>query len=197
MVVIGIDLSLRSTGICYNDNNETFKFALVCPDAKKYNDEPLVAYMTQEIINFIEDCPRIPDAIHLEGLSFGSISGSKDILAGNFWHLRVALWNAYMAADIIPVTSWRSPLFNKEERKLLKENVAAVKKIKEQAKGKSLAERKEIAAANALTILGADVKYCTYMKLPEDVKQIIECVTIDKSRFDLCDAYFLSCHKNK
>lgn len=182
---LGIDLSLRSAGLCFNN-----EFKLI--QITKLNDEELLIEISNQICSFIHKCK--PNEINIEGLSFNSISGSKDIIAGNFWYLRCRIHCEFpdIPINIIPVTQWRNPLFTKEERKQLKENVKILKENKISLKGLIGEERKEAQLKNKELELNASIKYNTFLKLPDDIKNIINNITQDEGRWDLTDAYWIS-----
>ena len=191
--MVGIDLSLRSTGLVHLKNGELNQFQLVQPSPKDYQDESILIYNSDVILKFIAETK--PYVIGLEDLSYNSISSSKDLIAGNFWYLRTQLKIHYPEIPIIivPVLSWRSPLFNKAERDKKKENDKLLKILKEQLKAiKSKKEKQELAKANEELILNSNIKYLTYEKLPEEVKcQFIE-YGYNNGAFDLSDAYWIA-----
>lgn len=129
-MIISIDLSLRSTGaVAIDDEKNLIDFALVkscnkpCKYAEVFNGEELISYNTKRIMEFIEKkSMNSIDAILIEGLSFGSLSGSKDILAGNFWYLRVRLKERFpgVPIHIIPVQTWRNKILSKQDREIAK-----------------------------------------------------------------------------
>jgi hypothetical protein len=196
MKIIGIDLSLRSTGLVCVDNSN-FDYKLIVTDPKKLNDEELIAYNWTLIELFITK--HNPTHIAIEGLSFNSLSSSKDLLAGNFWYIRTRLFASYpeIKVDIIPVLTWRSPLFNKEERKSLKECDKKVKDLKKLMKTMTKDQKAECAIENKEIIQGANIKYLTWMKLPDIIKSEFHKVGFTKGGFDLTDAYFLAKHMEK
>lgn len=188
---LGIDLSLRSTGLVFI-NKDTVIYKLISSDSKNLNDEELLIYNSYQICKFIKECN--PTHIGLEGLSFGSISASKDILAGNFWHLRAEICILFpdIIVDIVPVLSWRSKLFNKEERTLLKENMGKVKALKEEMKNFSKEDKKKLVLDNEELILNSDIKYVTWKKVPEPYKSEFEKIGFRKGAYDLSDAYHIA-----
>jgi len=187
--MLSIDLSLRSTGMVYR-NGDTIKYKLINPP-KEYNDESLLVYIKTHISLFIQECK--PTLIGLEGLSFGSVSSSKDIIAGNFWCVREMLFTDYpsILVEIIPVLTWRSPLFNKDERKKLKEIVLQVKLLKKEMETLSKVDKKALALENEELIRLSDIKYQTWLKVPEPYKTEFETYGGSKGKFDLSDAYFI------
>lgn len=175
-MIAGIDLSLRSTGIAINGQ----EFHLIKTN-ENLNDVELLEYISDSVIEYLKH--KNLSRINLEGLSFGSISGSKDIIAGNFWHLKCRLTQEFgNIVRIVPVLSWRSPLFSKEERKVMKHYACLAKDAEKRSKER--AQYKQL----------SDIKYNTWLKLPEQVKTLINNITTDNSRFDLTDAYWLSLH---
>ena len=187
--MLSIDLSLRSTGMVYR-NGDTIKYKLINPP-KEYNDEALIVYIKTQISLFVRECK--PTLIGLEGLSFGSISSSKDIIAGNFWCVREMLYTDFpsIEVEIIPVLTWRSPLFSKEERKSLKEIVLQVKLLKKTMETLTKADKKLLALENEELIRLSDIKYQTWLKVPEPYKSEFEIYGGSKGKFDLSDAYFI------
>lgn len=189
MSFLGIDLSLRSTGLVFL-NQDQIEYKLITSDAKKLNGEELLLYNIKEILEFI-DYHR-PKYIGLEGLSFGSVSSSKDILAGNFWYLRTMIYQNYVTPEIIPVLTWRCPLFNKEERAELKCNMGLLNELKKQLIKLPKDEKKQLLLDNELLIERANIKYVTWEKLPEPIKSDFEKIGFSKGGFDLTDAYFIA-----
>lgn len=191
---LGIDLSLRSTGLVSIDKFDIVTYKLITSDSKNLNDEELLNYNANEIIKYIKE-HKIA-SIGLEGLSFGSISASKDIIAGNFWYLktRIKLECPEVEVIIVPVLSWRSKLFNKEERKTLKENSASVKLLKKELKSLSKEDKKKKAIENEQLILNSDIKYVTWLKLPEPYKSQFENIGFKKGCYDLTDAFWICNH---
>jgi hypothetical protein len=192
MKVLGIDLSLRSTGLVCIDGDEV-SYKLVTPDIKKYNDTDLLIYDSNEICDFVMEMK--PDVVALEGLSFGSLTGSKDILAGNFWYLKVRLSQIGYNPQIVPVLTWRSPLFTKDERKKHKEDTKLVKEWKVKVKDIKGNARKDILAGTEQLFFDADIKHLTFQKLPVNVRIMFEnAVGLNSGVYDLSDAYFIANH---
>lgn len=186
--ILGIDLSLRSTGLCYNN-----EFKLI--QIEKLKNEELLIELIKQICYYINLWQ--PKQINLEGLSFNSISGSKDLIAGSFWFLRSEIKRQYpnIPLKILSVSEWRAPLFNKEENKTIREAKNFLKTNKKSIKNLKGIERKQVQEYNKILEDNANIKVYTFNKLPEDIKQKIINITEDKSRFDLTDAYFISRNK--
>jgi hypothetical protein len=195
---LGIDLSLRSTGLCFIQNDD-IHFKLVQPSEKIYNDEKLVIHITDEIINFIQSFDILPDVINIEGLSYGSISSNIDIISGNHWYLRCKLFQLYPEIEIkvVPVQSWRAPLFSKEQRKIMKDCNEELKIVKQESKKLKGDEKKKYLLTNESVILGSNVKHQTWLKLTEDVQNKIYEITTKKDIYDLTDSYFIATFKGK
>lgn len=138
-MIISLDISLRSTGLCAVDENQNLlNFGLIKSKPNEgrtkkekanglpiLNDEDLIIYNTSEVIKFIEQSAALEaiDAIVIEGLSFNSLSGNRDLIDGNFWGVRVGIRKKYpnVPVEIISVQSWRNKILNKEDRKRAKE----------------------------------------------------------------------------
>lgn len=185
-MIIGIDLSLRSTGICILYKNNNIEFKLI---QRKEDDEELIINATNEIIDLIKEYNNIEriTSIHLEGLSYNSLSQKKDLIAGLFWYLRCNLKINFPFLDIkiLPVQKWRNKIITKEDRKYIKE-------LKEKLKN-------EVDKKNKNKIKNEiNIKEITFKKLPDDIKKIInQMVKNNKERYDLADAYFICNFKEK
>lgn len=184
---------MRSTGLVYTRGDD-LEYKLVTSSSKKINNEELIVYNVESICDFINICR--PNQINLEGLSFGSASSSKDILAGNFWTLRVEIHKRFdIPVNIIPVLTWRSPLFDKAERQQHKAYEKQLKELKASIKGiKSRKDKQAILAENNEIVNNANIKYLTWKKLPANIASQFEDVGLDKGGYDLTDAYFLAKH---
>lgn len=191
---LGIDLSLRSTGLCYIDDKGKTEFALI---NKKEDNEALLYENVLTVEKFMKG--KKIDRINLEGLSFNSISSSKDIIAGQFWYLRTELWKAHkeIPLNIVAVLSWRSPLFNKEERAAMKECDGKVKELKRRMRLMDKTEKAAAALENKEYVYGASIKYQTFLKLPKNIQSQILSITSKDSKYDLTDAYFIANHDPK
>ena len=135
-----------------------------------------------------------PTHIGLEGLSFGSVSGSKDILAGNFWFVRTMISQIFpdIKITIVPVLTWRSKLFTKEERAKLKEYDLEVKKLKKLLPSMDKESKKIALEQNEEIILKSNIKYVTWEKVPEPFKSKFKELKFNKGCFDVTDAYFIA-----
>lgn len=187
MKILGIDLSMRSTGM-YCDGI----FRLIQYTTKQYNDELLFHHNALAVLKFIEETK--PDIINIEELSYNSISSEKDKICGNYWMVRTQIKLHYPSIPVyaVPVTSWRNPLFDSDERKTLTENKKKLKEIKTILKTLPKKEKSEMVLENEELIMNCDIKYLTYLKLPINIKKQIDGITSNKSKFDCCDAYYIS-----
>jgi len=189
--ILGIDLSLRSTGLFIDG-----KYKLIQADPKKINEEALLVYNAKSILDFIKETK--PDYVNLEGLSLGSVSSSMDIICGNFWYLRTEIFKAYpdLKINVIPVKTWRCPLFSKADNKLFLENSKKLKALKKELEYEKMdyQGKRDFASDNAELILDSNVKYLTFLKLPIEWQEEFHLISFTKGCFDLVDAYFLSKH---
>jgi hypothetical protein len=194
-----VDLSMRSSGCSYFYNGELLDFTLVSNSELK--DEQLLISNVSNLINWIEKvqgCTAQPDRIRIEGLSFGSQSGSKDVIAGQFWMLRCELVKKWPCTkiEIVPVTSWRSPLFNKAERKELTDAKKLYTASKKSLKGLKGLDRKAVMCRNKELELACSIKEATWNKLdPKTQKDVLDYITKNNfefdARYDICDSIWL------
>ncbi|NCP97723.1 hypothetical protein GW796_05715 [archaeon] len=196
MKIIAIDLSLRSTGISYVVKNTLIDFSVI--KNKTAKDEDLILDNCNKIINWIKEKNENPDFIRIEGLSFNSISGAKDIITGQFWYLRCKIVQEFPNSklEIIPVLTWRNPLFNKYERKELAEAKKRLKLLKKSSQGEKGNNRKEILLFNKNLELDASIKEKTWLKLNKEIQnKIIDYITYNKynieTKYDITDSIFI------
>lgn len=169
--MVGIDLSLRSTGIVVlNDSNTLVDFCVVGHPTLK--NEDVLIFNTENIMAFLEKHQK--NDIAIEGLSFMANSSSKDLLWGNFWCLRTQIKKDFMDCvnvSIIPVARWRKTVLTRDEQRSAKKTL----------KGK--------------------LKRACVLKLPEDVfKKFDLYIRENKLKkdaiYDLTDAYFIAKFQN-
>jgi len=196
MELFSIDLSLRSSGTAYFKNGVLEDFCLICRDE---DAEELVIANTKDILEFISNKQLTgTPLVVIEGLSFNSNSGAKDVIAGQFWYLRCELVKLYpnVKIVIVPVKSWRSPLFNKEENKILREAAKDYKANKLPVKGLKGEARKEAIANNQAYEIKASIKEATWKKLdPEKQKRILDYIEKNSynqtSKYDITDSLLM------
>lgn len=169
--MVAIDLSMRSTGIvCLTPQNKLIDFKII--SAKKLEDEELLIWNANEIIKFCKK--NKPSYIVIEGLAYLAKSSRLDVIHGNFWNVRCEIKREFknISVGVIPVLSWRNDLLSKEERKSAKEI------------GR---EGIKIAVVDKL-LKNVKVNFENYIKKNKFSKKAI---------FDLADAFFLGCYRNK
>jgi hypothetical protein len=175
-MLIAMDMSMRSSGlIALEPDNEIIDLSVIVTTKKDFPDqEDLIIHITDTVINFIEK--HSANSFVIEGMAFAGLSGFKDVIAGIYWGVRVAIWRTFpqMLVGSVPVTSWRAPVLNKEERKYAKENFSPQ------------AEAIKIATVNKLPTEIYD-RFHDY--LGENKMSI-------KKMYDLADAYFLGVYRN-
>jgi len=201
--VFAIDLSMRSTGITYCKDKNLIDFTLIKEPDLKYED--LLIHNINKVIKFIGNHIENDNCvIVLEGLSYNSLSGERDVIDGQHWYLRCELKKSFPLAKIVIVSvkEWRSPLFTKDENKTLREAKKKLKTDKKKIKGLKGEERKTVSAFNKELENAADIKLATYNKLTDDVKEQFK-TFINKndynfeSIYDLTDSYFINRYISK
>lgn len=175
-MIIGIDASLRSTGLVAIDDEGNLVDAEIIAASKTFDGEDLLLYQVKQIIRFVERNKKGLVGVAIEGLSFGAVGSRKDLLAGVYWSIRLALRYKFPTLPIgsVPVSAWRSKVLTKEEQKLCRSS----------------------GVKDAL-------KKATVDKLPQEVRDIFECYIRSclmdcfnnvkgTSVYDLTDAYFIA-----
>jgi len=176
-VYLGIDPSLRSTGIvAINECNDiVFKKLIIVPSVHK--DEENIIMMGEEIAQQVSLILETNDilAFGYERLAFNAPSGVKDKISGSYWYNRICLKELCSLYESFPFPpemvspgSWRKSVVTKEDRKEAKE--AGIKiDLKEKA----------------LTKLPPSVKI--------DIINFIEEYGLKHAHaYDLCDAYWIA-----
>ena len=136
--IIGIDLSLRSSGIIrMSQNKKLLDYEIVRSATLK--EERLLLHNTKKIMEFIKRDKTY--CVALEGLSFGGKSAMKHVIDGNYWMVRCAIrkYNKKIFIGSIPVLTWRNDMLSKLERKKAKGvrdglKIAVVDKLSEDIK---------------------------------------------------------------
>lgn len=139
MHIVGVDLALRNSACVRLDNNLKLVDQLVITSsAQEYNNEDLLLYNQKCLDKFIGKDKDI--IVMIEGLAFNSTSLAKDIIAGNFWNIRLGLYAKNIEYHIVAPASWRANVFSKElkekiknDRKECKDNGKSYAGIKEAA----------------------------------------------------------------
>lgn len=138
------------------------------------DDEDLIIHVRTRTIEFIKSVDA--DRFVIEGLSFAGKSSRKDVIAGLFWGIRTIIWTKCpdMPIGVVPVTSWRSKVLDKDDRKFAKENYTPQKEA---------------------------LKIATVKKLPPEINEhFLDFISRkgydSKTMYDLADAYFLGKYRN-
>jgi hypothetical protein len=174
-MLVAMDMSMRSSGlIAMTPRNEIIGLDIIKTSLDEYPDhEETIIHVIDATVDFIAEFSA--DAFVIEGLSYGAKSAYKDVIDGLFWGIRVAIWRKFeIPIGVVPVTSWRSKVLNKEDRKYAKENYSPKADV---------------------------IKIATVKKLPaavnKDFVDFIEGMHYGKkSIYDLADAYFLGIYRN-
>lgn len=173
-MILALDMSMRSTGICIIDsNNKLINFGVMKTNAQDFEyDENLILHICNRIVTIINYYPKI-DTFVIEGLSLNSKSAKKDVIAGIYWGIRSIIKKYYphILIGSIPVLSWRSWVVPAKEMKEVKK------------------------------ICRDPLKNAPLMKLPQDVYDAFMIYIVEKkmnitSMFDLTDAYWLAIYRN-
>lgn len=175
-MLVSMDMSMRSSGlVALTPSNIITHLEVIQTSKDDFPDtEDLILHITDSVLNFIDE--TFCESFVIEGLSFAAKSAQKDILAGIYWAIRVIIWKHFpnILIGSVPVTSWRSKVLNKEDRKYAKENYSP----KTEA-----------------------IKIATVKKLPAEIHKYfidyIEGMHLPKKAiYDLTDAYFLGLYRN-
>lgn len=115
-----LDVSMRSTGIVIldDDGNLIDKNIVSNPDE---DNEELLDKNSKDITGFLKQFELT--TISYEGLSFQGKSAKRDLIDGNYWHLRWSLKTHFPHCDIfiIPVERWRKQVIPLERKRELKQ----------------------------------------------------------------------------
>lgn len=178
---MGIDLALRNSAcVSLDDNCNFMDCKVITSSASKIDAEDLLLYNCNNIIPFVTNgCEDVKSdvIVMIEGLAFNSTSLAKDIIAGNFWHIRFALYIKDIEYHIVAPASWRAKVFTKEIKEKLK-------KDKKEAK----------AASSSGNLL---VKEAALSIVPKNIQNIFKKYLTDnklnaKFMYDLADAYCIA-----
>lgn len=175
MKIVGIDLALRNSACVSLDENNRFLDCIVLTStADQYDAENLLVYNYNTIFNFINDNESV---VMIEGLAFNSTSLAKDIIAGNFWNIRLGLCKEDIEYHIVAPASWRAKVFPPEVKERLK------------------TDRK---AAKTAGITGSKlIKEAALSLVPDNIKKEFKKYLTDnklnaKFMYDLADAYCIA-----
>ena len=196
--IVGIDLSLRKTGIvCLNNGGDLIGFRLnICPI--EYKNEDILIYNQNNIIYFLNDygiTNNSKNIVAIEGLSFNSPSSVADLISANWWILRSNLKSKYpnINTSVVTSSSWKSKIFTSEEIQSINKEfpiIRAKRGIKLTADEKKINNKTK---AN----MKIKVKNLITSKVPANIKAEFDNYIKDNkypkdSIFDLCDAYHIA-----
>lgn len=183
MKIVGIDLALRNSACVSLDNNGKFlECKIITSTPREYEAEDLLLYNCNNVISFVSNnCNDISSdtIVIIEGLAFNSTSLAKDIIAGNFWHIRFALYMKEVEYHIVAPASWRAKVFTQEVKVKLKSDKKEAKITG--GKGNNL------------------IKEAALSMVPLDVQKLFKKYLTDnklngKFIYDLADAYCIAMH---
>lgn len=175
-MLVSMDMSMRSSGlIALTPRDEIIGLDVLKTLKVDFPDtEDLIIHITKKVEEFIAEFEA--DQFVIEGLAFAAKSGHRDVLAGIYWSIRTMIWKMFPSILVgsVPVTSWRSKVLNKYDRKFAKENY---------------------------TPKAEAIKIATVNKLPKDINDLfLDYIAREgydkKSIYDLTDAYFLGKYRN-
>jgi hypothetical protein len=175
-MLVSMDMSMRSSGLVALTPDDAIEDFTVFKTTKEDfpDDEDLIIHVRTETLNFIKSVNA--DNFVIEGLSYAGKSSRKDVIAGLFWGIRTEIRTKCpdILIGVVPVTSWRSKVLDKDDRKFAKENFTPAKEA---------------------------IKIATVSKLPPEINQFfldyINRKGYDlKTMYDLADAYFLGKYRN-
>jgi hypothetical protein len=177
MRIIGVDLALRNSAyVILNENGSFIDCGVVTSSARDYKDEKLLEHNSNKILSLLSNEQMNENFVILEGLSFNSITAFKDLIAGNYWHIRMELYSKKCKCYTVPAASWRAKLFS-EEQKIFLSNYRKENKT-----------------------YGDKLKVCATQLVPLDVQKIFKEYLL-KSKlhinflYDLSDAYCIALYK--
>lgn len=173
---IGIDLSLRSCGVTVVDACKNL-VEIYMHQPKKIKDEAYEDLLINNNNRFREILTEIIEKydieqINLEGLSFNSLSSTKDVIDGQYWMLRCFIHKLNIPLKIFSPANWRK--INK-----IKDPNIKLKDYKKEL-GK---DYWKILALGKINQVNHDkiIYYCEDNNLKS------------KSEFDIADAYWIGC----
>lgn len=178
MKITGVDLALRNSACVSLDENMKFLgCSIITSSVDDYDAEDLLLYNCNSLFSFLGKDAK-DGIVMIEGLAFNSTSQAKDIIAGNFWHIRFALYSMEVEYHIVAPASWRAKVFPKSLKEKIKDDRKEYKSNNKQYKGLKEA---------ALSCVPADVQK-RFKKYLTDNKLHV------KFMYDLADAYCIATH---
>lgn len=204
---LGIDPSLRSTGIvAINDDAEiVFQKLIIVPGS--YKDEDNIVVMGEAMSTFIGTILEQHSIVSFgyERLAFNAPSCVKDKIAGSYWYNRICmkeLTHLYESfpwpPELVSPAGWRKKLIDKNDRIEMKEakaKISELMKLKKEAKGDMIRVKELTEEISKFKKINLKEKVLT--RLPNDVKiDIIDYLNeygLKKDHaYDLTDAYWIA-----
>jgi hypothetical protein len=169
---------MRSAGlVCLDEAGNLLDKLLIVTSKESCDGIDLLRYVGTEILQFMDN--NEPSAFIIENLAFNAKSGTKDLTAGLWWHVKYKVQSAYphVLYGTMPVQSWRNKTID-----LKKENK---QRLQEKYGKKYLKE-------GVLAELPPEVRdeFDQYISLTEFPKGVSRQRRLD-SVYDLSDAYFM------
>lgn len=179
MLYVGVDASMRSTGIVVvDDKDKLVDFKII--SNKTAIEEELLCYNTSETLNFLNKYNKenLIKYINIEYLALNARCLRKDVLFANYWfiryHIKKYLDDKNIEYSNPTVAQWRQHIISKERSKEIKD-------AGENEKGWQKIE--------TVKCLPNDVRdeFEAYIKATKSVKK--------DSIYDLADAYFVAVYR--
>ena len=195
-VFIGIDLALRKSGVVVLDDNGNLKSLEVIDSTnKKLKDEDLLLNNKLAIKNLLEELSSkyTIKCIFLEGLSYNSVSSSKDLIGANYWLSMIEMKILDIKYVVIPPKSWQKIIATKEKLLPIVEKFP----IKRANKKEKLTKEEVKLNTKHKAETRKELKNLILNSIPENIRiQITEYIENNKKvedfKYDLADAYFIT-----
>jgi hypothetical protein len=114
MIVIGLDISMRSSALVARTKTEVLDFKVITSKKEEYDNESLLAYNIDQVLTFLHQFKKDEPDIVMEGLSLRSVAGTLDRIVGNHWAIRTAIWSVFgFAPKIVAPASWRKHILTR------------------------------------------------------------------------------------
>ena len=127
-ILLSIDPSLRSTGYNFinTETKEVIHYGIIASDIPADNGEELLLNISGDLLilkKMMFGKEKIDMVI--EGLSFGSKTGMRDLIDALHWHIRTMYRFSFSDAliGVAPPNTWRNALSTPQERKDAKANL--------------------------------------------------------------------------
>lgn len=142
MISIGLDISMRSSGITILQQTDgkisLVSCGVVAVKKDEYDEERLFNYNAEKVIEIIEPFVTRNAKFVIESLSLRSVAGILDRIIGNHWTIRSAIVYKFNC-NILPVApdKWRKEVLTREdldERLAMRRSKVNKEKIKREVK---------------------------------------------------------------